>query len=117
MLQFVCVLQTVENFSIPFGKPHFNTDILKRKQVVSGSGLINTGVFVDVDNVENVKKIVKGAEISSFFEKKYPQPERKVFHVLAVDNVDKLSGKQAFADIYNISGSHSYQQVTVDTIF
>ena len=78
----------MENFSIPFGKPHFNTDILKRKQEVSGSGLINTGVFVDVDNVENVKKIVKGAEISSFFEKKYPQPERKVFHVLAVDNVD-----------------------------
>ena len=104
----------MENFSIPFGKPHFNTDILKRKQEVSGSGLINTGVFVDVDNVE---KIVKGAEISSFFGKKYPQPERKVFHVLAVDNVDKLSGKQAFADIYNISGSHSYQQVSVDTIF
>ena len=107
----------MENFSIPFGKPHFNTDILKRKQEVFGSGLINTGVFVDVDNVENVKKIVKGAEISSFFEKKYPQPERKVFHVLAVDNVDKLSGKQVFADIYNISGSHSYQQVSVDTIF
>ena len=38
-------------------------------------------------------------------------------HGLAGDNVDKLSGKQVFADIYNISGSHSYQQVSVDTIF
>ena len=46
-------------------------------------------------------------------------PRRAFLHigVLAVDNVDKLSGKQVFADIYNISGSHSYQQVPVDTIF
>lgn len=63
------------------------------------------------------KRLSKAQKYHLFLEKKYPQPERKVFHVLAVDNVDKLSGKQVFADIYNISGSHSYQQVPVDTIF
>lgn len=62
------------------------------------------------------KRLSKAQKYHLFLEK-YPQPERKVFHVLAVDNVDKLSGKQVFADIYNISGSHSYQQVSVDTIF
>ena len=30
-----------------------------------------------------------------------------------VDNVDKLSGKQVFADIYNISGSHGDEQITL----
>lgn len=63
------------------------------------------------------KRLSKAQKYHLFLGKKYPQPERKVFHVLAVDNVDKLSGKQVFADIYNISGSHSYQQVPVDTIF
>lgn len=62
------------------------------------------------------KRLSKAQKYHLFW-KKYPQPERKVFHVLTVDNVDKLSGKQVFADIYNISGSHSYQQVPVDTIF
>ena len=31
--------------------------------------------------------------------------------------VDKLSAKQVFANIYNVSGAHSYQQITVYTIF
>lgn len=34
-----------------------------------------------------------------------------------VDNVDNLLTKQTFADFYDISGTHSYQQVTVNTIF
>ncbi len=34
-----------------------------------------------------------------------------------VDNVDNLLTKQAFADFYDVSGTHSYQQVTVNTIF
>lgn len=57
------------------------------------------------------------ADSHSFFDKKYPQAERIVFHLLTVDNVDNLCGKQIFSDIYNISGPHSYQQVAVHTIF
>ncbi len=34
-----------------------------------------------------------------------------------VDNVDNLLTKQAFADFNDISGTHSYQQITVNTIF
>ena len=29
-----------------------------------------------------------------------------------VDNVDKLLTEEVFPDLYNISGSHSYQQIT-----
>lgn len=41
----------------------------------------------------------------------------KVFPNLNVDNVDKLSAEKMFADIYNVSGAHGYQQITVHTIF
>ena len=34
-----------------------------------------------------------------------------------VDNVDKLFSKEGFADFYDISGSHGYQQISVHTIF
>ena len=93
----------MENFSIPFGKPHFNTDILKRKQEVSGSGLINTGVFVDVDNVDKYRQKI--------------HTERRKNQRFYVDNVDKLFSKEGFADFYDISGSHGYQQISVHTIF
>lgn len=48
---------------------------------------------------------------------KNPHSKVEVFPNLNVDNVDKLFSEKMFADIYNISGSHSYQQVTVYTIF
>lgn len=35
----------------------------------------------------------------------------------SVDNVDNLSPEDGFADFYNVSGPHSYQQVTVHTFF
>ena len=34
-----------------------------------------------------------------------------------VDNVDNLLAKELFSNIYNVSGPHSYQQVTLCTIF
>ena len=34
-----------------------------------------------------------------------------------VDNVDNLLAKELFANIYNVSGTHSYQQVALCTIF
>ena len=34
-----------------------------------------------------------------------------------VDIVDNLDSKYGFADFMHISGTHSYQQVAVDTIF
>lgn len=34
-----------------------------------------------------------------------------------VDNVDNLSTKKMFTHVYDISGPHSYQQITVYTIF
>lgn len=34
-----------------------------------------------------------------------------------VDNVDNLFAKELFANIYNVSGAHSYQQVALCTIF
>lgn len=33
-----------------------------------------------------------------------------------VDNVDNLYSKQVFAHFYYVSGSHSYQHFTVDTV-
>ena len=33
-----------------------------------------------------------------------------------VDNVDNLFAKELFANVYNVSGTHSYQQVTLCTI-
>ena len=41
----------------------------------------------------------------------------RVVNILYVDNVDNLFLKQGFADFYNISSTHCYQQVTVYTIF
>ena len=34
-----------------------------------------------------------------------------------VDNVDNLFGKKVFANNYNVSGAHSYQQIIFFTIF
>ena len=34
-----------------------------------------------------------------------------------VDNVDNLLAKKLFTNIYNVSGTHSYQQVALCTIF
>ncbi len=35
----------------------------------------------------------------------------------SVDNVDNLYTKKVFPYFYNVSGTHSYQQITLDTIF
>ena len=89
-----------------------------------------------MDNVDNVDKYVfEKAPISTktvetlifptfsglytcvLYELENPQS----FHLWIVenfvDNVDNLSGKQVFPYFYNISGTHSYQQVAVHTFF
>ena len=43
--------------------------------------------------------------------------ERRKNQRFYVDNVDKLFSKEGFADFYDISGSHGYQQISVHTIF
>lgn len=48
---------------------------------------------------------------------KNPHSKVEVFPNLNVDNVDNLFSKEMFADIYDVSCSHSYQQVAVHTIF
>ena len=55
--------------------------------------------------------------IKYYVNKRNPHLEVEVFNNLNVDKVDKLFRKKVFANIYNVSGSHSYQQVTVHTIF
>ena len=34
-----------------------------------------------------------------------------------VDNVDNLLAEELFSNIYNVSGAHSYQQITMCTTF
>ena len=62
------------------------------------------------------KKPQKALKTGFFRQRNIHRGKRKVFHALSVDIVDKSEGEEGFADIYNISGSHSYQQVPVDTI-
>ena len=40
-----------------------------------------------------------------------------VFLIKNVDIVDNLLTEEIFPDFYNVSGAHSYQQVSVDTMF
>ena len=52
--------------------------------------------------------------------RKYPQnfllkAQKKIVDI--VDGVDNLNSKQGFSDFMHISGPHSYQQISVDTIF
>ncbi len=51
------------------------------------------------------------------FSSKNPQPEKRIESLQTVDNVDKSDSKQVFPDFMNISGPHSYQQVTGCAIF
>lgn len=51
------------------------------------------------------------------FPKRYPQTFLRADLKNVVDNVDNLLAKQGFADFMDISGAHSYQQITVYTIF
>lgn len=39
------------------------------------------------------------------------------YPVCCVDKVEKLFSEQVFADFYYVSSTHSYQQISVDTIF
>ena len=56
-------------------------------------------------------------KIDYYVNKRNPHSEVDVFNIPNVDNVDKLFRKKIFADVYYISGTHSYQQVTVYTFF
>lgn len=56
-------------------------------------------------------------EIWCYVNIKNPHPKVEVFPNLNVDNVDNLFSEKMLPDIYDISGSHSYQQVTVHTTF
>ena len=49
--------------------------------------------------------------------RKNPHSKVEVFPNLNVDSVDNLLSEEMFPNIYNISGSHSYQQIAVYTIF
>lgn len=88
-----------------------------------------------MDNVDSVDKCLPGfinyVEFrrnpykASFYPGTHPKAEETKnphsFPYLLVenyvDNVDKLYSQQIFSDFYYISGSHSYQQVAVNTIF
>ena len=48
---------------------------------------------------------------------KNPHPAVEKISASDVDHVDKSELKQVLPHIYDISGAHSYQQVTVHTIF
>jgi hypothetical protein len=71
-------------------------------------------------NVENVDKNKKACKI---MEKRMMLIQQKIhtkeggYALLGVDNVDNLFSKQRFADFYDVSGTHSYQQVAVHTFF
>ena len=74
--------------------------------------------MVTMKNAENQE--ISGFLIDKkiyYVNKRNPHLEVDVFNIPNVDNVDKLFGKKVFTDIYYISGSHSYQQVTVHTFF
>ena len=61
--------------------------------------------------------IVKIRKKEEIHPKKYPHfivPRKALFNV---DNVDNLKPKQIFADFYNISGPHGYQQIAAGAIF
>jgi hypothetical protein len=52
---------------------------------------------------------------------RYPQKNPHAYTTYYVDKhvdiVDKLFGKKVFPDFQHISGTHSYQQIAVHTIF
>lgn len=50
------------------------------------------------------------------FGTKNPHFDRCLTALQNVDIVEKLLTKQVFPDFYDISGTHSYQQIAVDTI-
>lgn len=55
--------------------------------------------------------VEKTTKIPKFGQKSIHRPFKKIW---SVDKVDKLFGKQMFADFYYISGAHSYQHVPVN---
>jgi hypothetical protein len=71
----------------------------------------------DCGIVDNVDKLPKTENKAGCTAEKNPHPKVEVFPNLDVDNVDNLLTKQVLANIYNVSGPHSYQQISVYTIF
>ena len=59
---------------------------------------------------------VEGCRKVPFVNKKSTRVLTAVVHK-RLDNVDKLLSEQLFAYFYDISGSHSYQQISVYTFF
>ncbi len=49
--------------------------------------------------------------------KKYPQPEVGTSPSRSVDIVDKLDSEEIFPDFMHVSGTHSYQHITLCAIF
>jgi len=73
-----------------------------------------------VDNVYIVDKQEKAFKMAKAVARLCTKKSTYLFHEEVneyVDCVDKLLAKEVFADIYNVSRSHSYQQIAVDTIF
>lgn len=102
--------------------------------------MLKSLLFATVENVDNVDKyldnllwetsvtagiVEKTWELSKLYvelcQVTYAQKNPHAIHrknvYKHVDNVDNLFAKELFANIYNVSSAHSYQQVALCTIF
>ena len=66
--------------------------------------------------MDKLKPAIKGKTVEKLCTKKSTGCYHKSVKQ-HVDYVDKLFAQEVFAYFYDISSTHSYQQITVDTIF
>jgi hypothetical protein len=66
--------------------------------------------------VDTVDKPVRSWDLQEKSCQKIPHSGVECLFAPNVDNVYNLATKQMFAHVYDISGTHSYQQVPVDRI-
>ena len=92
----------------------------KWKKKNTRKSLVIRGILIVNNIVDKVDKSSKRTNSKRKGVDKYRQKihtERRKNQRFYVDNVDKLFSKEGFADFYDISGSHGYQQISVHTIF
>ena len=78
-------------------------------------GIMDVNNIVDkVDKYPGKHKCKRNA-VDKYVQKIHTEYESN--QRFCVDNVDKLSSKEGFADFNDISGPHGYQQIAVYTIF
>ena len=77
----------------------------------------NQGVASYGDNVDNVDNFVEIRRLCTKRFAKHHKIAKLKNQQNYVDKVDNLFAENRFADFYDISGTHSYQQVAVHTFF